>query len=464
MESAELIAMLRAVRDRVRAQHPENHAGASNVPLPDLMPVVHARDAALGKVAAIGTVNPRRGGPVNAVVQAWKRLAARVLDWHVRDQVEFNCRTVACLDAAIEALTENNRALVELGNRAAAAQAAANPAAEGVRDLRDHWTEWRAEWEGKLARTEIHFLRGLADLQAAAQQRSAAAESSWRAMLLAQHKAFEGQLQSASAEIQRRLWTDMERLRVEYERIVHTELRTVRQRAQIRAASAPIAGSEPGVGPPATPLPFDYGRFAEKFRGPEEHVKETQQIYVPYFAGRRNILDIGCGRGEFLETMRTAGVAARGIDLSPESVALCRFKGLDAEAADLFDYLESAAEATFDGIFCAQVVEHLPPGRLPEMIRLCASRLERGGVLAIETPNPECLAIFATHFYLDPTHTRPVPSPLLAFYFEEFGMGRIEVRKLAPAVESMPSLAELPADFREAFFGALDYAILGYKL
>ncbi len=110
------------------------------------------------------------------------------------------------------------------------------------------------------------------------------------------------------------------------------------------------------------------------------------------------------------------------------------------------------------------MVEHLPPERLPEMIRLAASRLERDGAIAIETPNPECLAIFATHFYLDPTHQRPVPHPLLAFYLEEFGVGNIEVRRLSPAVESMPSLRSLPEDFREAFFGGLDYAITGRKL
>src|ERR1700761_8705705 len=159
METAELVAMLHAVRDRVRAQHPENHAGASNVPLPDLMPLVHARDAALGKAASIGTVNPRRGGPVNALVQAWKRMVARGLDWHVRDQVEFNRKTIACLDAVLEALNENNRAMVELGNRVAAAQASANPAAEALRDLRDHWVEWRDDWERKLTQTEIRFLR-----------------------------------------------------------------------------------------------------------------------------------------------------------------------------------------------------------------------------------------------------------------------------------------------------------------
>jgi O-antigen chain-terminating methyltransferase len=109
-------------------------------------------------------------------------------------------------------------------------------------------------------------------------------------------------------------------------------------------------------------------------------------------------------------------------------------------------------------------VEHLPPERLPEMIRLAASRLARDGVIAIETPNPECLAIFATHFYLDPTHTRPVPHPLLIFYMEEFGVGNIEVRKLSPAVESMPSIGSLPEEFRDAFFGGLDYAVIGKKL
>jgi O-antigen chain-terminating methyltransferase len=187
-------------------------------------------------------------------------------------------------------------------------------------------------------------------------------------------------------------------------------------------------------------------------------------MYRRYFEGCQAVLDIGCGRGEFLEMMREAGVPARGIDLSEESVATCRHKNLEAETADLFLYLADLPEASLDGIFCSQVVEHLPPERLPEMIKLCASRLRRGGVIAIETPNPECLAIFATHFYLDPTHTRPVPHALLTFYLEEFGVGNIEVHRLSPAVESMPSLGELPAAFRDAFFGGLDYAAIGKKL
>jgi O-antigen chain-terminating methyltransferase len=420
------------------------------------MPLVHARDSAFGKVAAIGTVNPRSGGLVNTLVQGWKRLVARVLDWHVREQVEFNRKTVACVDASIEALTETNRALSELGNRIAVA--------EELKDIRNHWAEWRIEWERKLERHEIQFLRSVADHQGGFQHRANLMDANFRDAMRGQHEKYLAALDRSALDIQKRLWADLERIRLEYERLIFSELRTIRQRAEVRGAVSPPAPPEDQREQVHSPLLFDYGRFAERFRGSEEYVKSGQQFYLPYFSACRNVLDIGCGRGEFLEMMRAAGVPAKGIDLSPESIAICSHKGIEAETADLFDYLAGLPEASLDGIFCSQVVEHLPPARLPEMIKLCASRLARNGVLALETPNPECLAIFATHFYLDPTHHRPVPYTLLAFYLEEFGVGNIEVKKLSPAVESMPSLASLPEDFREAFFGGLDYAILGKKL
>ena len=117
MESAELIAILHEVRDRVRARNPETAAGRVEIPLPDLMPLLHARDAAMGKVAAIGSVNPRPGGVVNSLVQAWKKFVARVLDWHVREQVEFNRKIVACVDATLEALDETTARWWQLGSR-----------------------------------------------------------------------------------------------------------------------------------------------------------------------------------------------------------------------------------------------------------------------------------------------------------------------------------------------------------
>jgi O-antigen chain-terminating methyltransferase len=455
VESTELIAILREVRDRVRARNPET-AAATNVALPDLLPLVHARDAAMGKVAAIGTVNPRPGGLANTLVQTWKKFLARVLDWHVREQVEFNRKVVTALDAALEALTESNRALSELGGRL--------EVAEELKDIRNHWAEWHVEWEHKLLQNEVQYLRSVADLQSAFQHRVDVMDANYRDTVRAQHAEYSATLEHHTTEIQKRLWADLERIRLEYERLIHSELRTIRQRAEVRgpAPRPEPAGASEVPGHPS--VGFDYGRFAERFRGPEEYVKAGQQFYLPYFADCRSVLDIGCGRGEFLEMMRSHGIPARGIDLSEESIATCRHKGLEAETADLFAYLADLPEASLDGIFCSQVVEHLPPDRLPEMIKLCSSRLARDGVIAFETPNPECLAIFATHFYLDPTHQRPVPHPLLAFYLEEFGVGNIEVRKLSPAVESLPALESLPEDFREAFFGGLDYAILGRKL
>lgn len=470
LKTEELTAIIREIRDRARARYPVSSAAPApfEIPLPDLLPLLHARDAAEAKVASIGTVNPRRGGPLNAVIQSLKKLVARALDWHVREQVEFNRHTMACVEATLEALNEYNRTLVSLSGRLSQQFADLRKEMEPLlwetgelKDIRSHWAQWRVQWEQKLATNEMQFLRSVADLQGGFQHRATLMESNFRDIVKSQHSDYLGALERSGSEIQKKLWTDMEKIRREYEGIIYSELRTIRQRAGQRANAA---ATQPAPGPaPALPQ-FDYGRFAEKFRGPEEYVRKGQQFYLPYFTACKDALDIGCGRGEFLELMREAGVNARGIDLSQESVELCLAKGLHAEKADLFTYLEELPDDALDGVFSAQVVEHLPPERLPDMIRLAAAKLRRGGVLAIETPNPECLAIFSTHFFLDPTHTRPIPHPLLAFYMEEYGLGRIEVHKLSAAVDSMPSLSQLPEDFRNAFFDGLDYGIIGRKL
>jgi O-antigen chain-terminating methyltransferase len=362
----------------------------------------------------------------------------------------FNREVMACVETTLDALNEMNRRL-----------AAFDGLPRDFRDMRTHWATWRMEWERNLTIHEAQFLRGIAELQGAFQHRVTLIENNFRELL-------KSQIDGANIEIQKRLWADLENIRVEYEALIHTELRVIRQRAGT-TSHAGMAPTQPASGPASPPdveaaLPFDYGRFAERFRGSEDYVKSGQKFYVPYFAGRREVLDIGCGRGEFLDLMRAAGVPARGIDLSEESVDHCRQKGLQAEVADLFTYLDGLADASLEGIFSAQVVEHLPANRLPEMIRLAAQKLARGGVIAIETPNPQCLAIFATHFYLDPTHVRPIPHALLSFYMEEYGIGHIEVHMLSPAIESMAALVSLPDDFRNAFFGGLDYAIIGRKL
>jgi 2-polyprenyl-3-methyl-5-hydroxy-6-metoxy-1,4-benzoquinol methylase len=464
----ELAAVIAEIRQRVRARHP-NGTAPGDVPLADMTPLLHARDAAEGKVASIGSVNPRPPGLVNSIAQAMKRLVSRALNWHVREQVEFNRAMLGCVQATIDALNDSNRAVATLSARLAVVASADADATELLNDIRTHWSHWRVEWEKKLASVEIAFLRSVSDQLNAFQYRVTTMDASYREQMRAQHENFEAALgRSAEAiqhnvaaqmdELQKRFWADLDRIRLEYETIIHAELRAIRQKASF---AAPAIAATPA---PAAFQDIDWLKFAEKFRGSEAAIQQRQQIYASRFREHAPVLDIGCGRGEMLEVFREAGIQAVGIDLNEDSLAVSRGKGLEVESADLFAYLRGLPDSSLGGMVCSQVVEHLPPERLPELLQLAHAKLRTGALLAIETPNPECLAIFATHFYLDPTHRHPIPPALMSFYLEEAGFGGIEVERLNPAIESMPSLAELPEAFRKEFFGPLDYAVFARKL
>ena len=377
MTDEELTAAIREVRERVLQRN------TSELSLPDLMPLVHARDAAEAKVAAIGTVNPRGPGLKSSVIQWCKRKVARALAWHVREQVEFNRAAMNAVQATLEALVESNRALTGLG--------------------KVQHTEQR----------DIYTLRAISELHASFQQRVADLEKNFRDLATRQHDDFAAQLKA-----------NTQQLRTELETLIHHELRLVRQRAALEPV---MAAATP---PPASTLHVDPLRFAEHFRGPEAKVREHQRRYLEQFHGAADILDVGCGRGEFLEAAREAGLHAFGIDASAEFVALCRSKNLDVQQADLFAHLSGLAPGSLGGAFCSHVVEHLDPLRVPDLIALLGRALRRGAPLVMETPNPEALTIFATHFYLDPTHTRPVPAALLTFYLQEAGFSSIQTEHL----------------------------------
>lgn len=478
----EMTAIIREIQDRVRARYPMHTAGSAEVALPDLMPVLHARDRAEGKVAAIGTVNPRPAGFSNNLIQSFKRTVARGLNWFIRDQIEFNRAAMDCMNALIDVLNENNRAMASLVNQYEGRISQLRTEADAwlasserlmeessqLKDMRVHWAEWRQDWERKLSINEVQFLRNVADLQTAFQHRATLMESNFRDLTGSQHRDFTVALDSARIDIQQRLWSDLEKARLQFEKLIHNELRVMRQRAvaSAPAAAAPVAEAAlaGSGGIQLDEPPIDYLRFSDRFRGTEEHVRKSQQRYLHSFEGSSEVLDLGCGRGEFLEVLRDAGMLVKGIDSNGEMIAICRSKGLYAEQADLFHYLGELDEASLDGIFCGQVVEHLPPARLTELISLASAALRPGGRLVIETPNPACLAIFATHFYLDPTHQRPVPAPLLVFYLEESGFGNISVDYINMAADSFSELKELPEGFREGFFGGLDYSVSSTRL
>ena len=463
MTDQELTAAIREVQQRARSRVPQGPLGLNGVNTADLMPLVHARDAAEAKVAAIGSVNPRPPGLKNAVIQAVKRRIARLLDWYVREQIEFNRASMGCVQASLETMTEMSRGMAALAahqQQLRGELAEYHREAEELKDVRRHWAEWRVGFEERRSASEIHMLRTVSELQAAFQHRVTLLEENFRHLVGQTHGGFTQQLSQNTLEVQQRLWADLQKIRVEYEALIHSELRLIRQKFTV----AGPAGPAPAPGSPVAPL-LDWARFAEVFRGSEDRIRAQQARYAARFAGASGeILDLGCGRGEFLQAGRDAGLSTRGIDLSQECVALCRVKGLTAECADLFAHLASLEDRSLGGVFCSQVIEHLPPDQLPHLVNLIAAKLRPGSRAVFETPNPECLAIFATHFYIDPTHTRPVPAPLLHFYLEEAGFGAIEIERLSPAVETMPALAELPTAVRDTFFGGLDYSAVAVKL
>jgi SAM-dependent methyltransferase len=236
-----------------------------------------------------------------------------------------------------------------------------------------------------------------------------------------------------------------------------------------------VGKEEPAPSPPAPEPEFDYAGFAERFRGSEEEIKERQRTFIPYFEGRDNILDIGCGRGEFLELLRERGIKAHGVDLDLDMILLCREKGLDVVIENGFAHLGALPDESLGGIFASQVIEHLHPARLIELTHLCYRKLAPGGVLAFETPNPKCLMVFADSFYKDPSHVQPVHPDTMQFLFEATGFHRVELMFLSPVDPSMriPFL-QGPGAHIERFnqgierlnsllFGFQDFAVIGRK-
>jgi SAM-dependent methyltransferase len=157
----------------------------------------------------------------------------------------------------------------------------------------------------------------------------------------------------------------------------------------------------------------DYVAFEDAFRLSEDVIRERQRPYLALLGGRQPVLDIGCGRGEFLELLRDAGIAGRGVDLDAGMVSRARAKGLEVEQGDAVVYLEHVPDGSLGAVFAAQVVEHLPYERLLAFLRLSARKLAPDGRLIAETVNPHSPTALK-NFWFDLTHQHPVfPEVLL---------------------------------------------------
>lgn len=182
-------------------------------------------------------------------------------------------------------------------------------------------------------------------------------------------------------------------------------------------ASTPDATTQPPQRP--SPLsnsrePIDLAALAQQFVDPGQD-RAIKRGYLRWFQAGARLLDVGCGHGALLAEAGAAGFAARGIDASPAAVAACRTAGLQAELADAAPWLEQAAARgeRFDGVALVHVVEHLPPEQVAALLGALAAVLAPGGRLLVATPNARNLIVLEQVFWLDPTHLRPYPRPLL---------------------------------------------------
>ncbi len=176
-------------------------------------------------------------------------------------------------------------------------------------------------------------------------------------------------------------------------------------------------------------LDLDYVDFENLFRGSEESIRDRQRSYLDLFKGVPGpVVDLGCGRGEFLEIAAGAGIQAYGVDRNPGMVARCHEKGIDAREADLLEHLASVPPSSLGGVFCAQAIEHLSVRDVPRLFELAADAIAPGGRLVIETINPESLFVFASAFYVDLGHLRPLHPLTLRFLAEKNAFKDIDVQ------------------------------------
>jgi SAM-dependent methyltransferase len=197
---------------------------------------------------------------------------------------------------------------------------------------------------------------------------------------------------------------------------------------------------------------WKYVGFEDRFRGSRDEIRARLEAYLPVFAGATDVLDIGCGRGEFLVLLGEHGIGARGLDLNHEMVEVCRAQGLEAAEGDALGYLRTLPDQSLGGLFAAQVAEHLEPDYLLQLLEEAFIKLRPGAAIVLETINPACWFAFFSSYIRDITHVRPLHPDTLSYLLTAHGFQEVTVRYSAP----YPERDKLP---RVTGDGPVEYAI-----
>jgi len=208
-----------------------------------------------------------------------------------------------------------------------------------------------------------------------------------------------------------------------------------------------------------------YLSFEDKFRGTEDDIKERVKVYLPYVqkalesTNNGSLLDVGCGRGEWLELLKENNITATGLDLNRVVVGKCRDADLDVVESDVIEYLRNLKTNTLSVVTGFHIVEHLPFKIMIALFDESLRVLKPGGIVIFETPNPENLMVGACNFYTDPSHNNPIPPHTLSYLIEERGFINIETLRLNPE-----NSIHIEDRFLNHYFTiGQDYSVIGFK-
>ncbi|HEY7289957.1 MAG TPA: methyltransferase domain-containing protein [Vicinamibacterales bacterium] len=274
--------------------------------------------------------------------------------------------------------------------------------------------------------------------------------------------------------------------------VVQRAVQTIASRSA--AASTATPSSTGSSAQPPTPVEgvhdHKYVAFEDAFRGSDDVIAARVRAYVPLFRGATDVLDIGCGRGELLAALRSAGITARGVDSNAAMIAAAREHNLDVTHADAIGYLDGVADESLGGIVAIQVVEHLEPRDLLRLLDLASRKLRHGAPAVLETINAACWLAFFSSYVRDFTHVRPLHPDTLQYLLRASGFERVEIRYSAPVPDHMkmrtvdvapsvagsndPAAAALAAVahavnvnaviLNNLMFTHLDFAAIGYRI
>jgi SAM-dependent methyltransferase/uncharacterized coiled-coil DUF342 family protein len=214
-----------------------------------------------------------------------------------------------------------------------------------------------------------------------------------------------------------------------------------------------------------------YLALEDAFRGSPDDIAERVSEYLPILeqAGLKRgvdlVIDIGCGRGEWLRVLSQYGYSNKGCDSNESMIATCLEQGLEATQEDALQFLRSLSDNSVAAVTAFHVIEHLSLSAMLALIDESLRVLRPDGLLILETPNPQNVLVASHNFYVDPTHQKPVPMILLQFIVEERGFCEVRPLPLHPYPDSarVDNSSEVAQRFNEYFYGPQDYAVLAKK-